>query len=193
MCTRIILCIDRIWVYFFWIRKSEFGIRMRCDWCKEEGEICGAYAWPIILLATIFLLLCSNHRASEFRILISKFKSNRLNSSGFTTDSYIWKIFTSKNTRNFKEYKKHEKHSLPHRLTRYWEKENYPECKENQTKFGFHEWWFANTSQAYKKYQNSLILMSLHIICKNKIIFYIFWFQANVILLQACANPCFYI
>ena len=31
---------------------------------------------PIILLASIFLLLCANHSSSEFRIPISEFKSN---------------------------------------------------------------------------------------------------------------------
>ena len=48
-----------IYLFYYFLLNSEIGIRMRCDWCKEEGEICGAYAWPIILLATISFFFAS--------------------------------------------------------------------------------------------------------------------------------------
>ena len=50
-------------VYSIWLLKVWIKLNWTAaiNWCKGEGEISGAYAWPIILLATIFLLLCTNH------------------------------------------------------------------------------------------------------------------------------------
>ena len=66
------------WVYFIWIRKSEFGIRKPYDWRKEEGKY-----WLTVWLAMRKRHISKhwappNQSASEFRISISEFKRNRL-------------------------------------------------------------------------------------------------------------------
>ena len=69
---------QKLSLFFFCFRKSEFGIWMRGDWCKEEGKW-----WLAVWLAmrkrqVSLLLLCTNHRVSEFRIPISENKKKIL-------------------------------------------------------------------------------------------------------------------